>query len=138
MSKSLNKVLLIGNLGKDPEVKYTSSGKAVATFSLACNESWKDADGNLQERAEWVNIVVWEKLAEICGQYLHKGDKAYFEGRLQTRNYDDKNSGVKKYITEVVATNMLMLSPKPAGATGAAPQGTGGASGPQNDDPLPF
>jgi single-strand DNA-binding protein len=74
MSKSLNKVLLIGNLGKDPEVKYTSSGKAVATFSLACNESWKDADGNLQERREWVNIVVWEKLAEICGQYLHKGD----------------------------------------------------------------
>jgi single-strand DNA-binding protein len=138
MSKSLNKVLLIGNLGKEPEIKYTQAGVAVGTFSLACNESWKDTDGNQQEKTEWINIVVWKKLAEICGQYLHKGDKAYFEGRLQTRSYDDKNSGVKKYITEVVADRMLMLTTKPAGAGGSAPQGTGSASGPQDDDPLPF
>ena len=107
--KSLNKVILIGNLGKDPEVSYTPSGIAVAKFSLATGERWKDAEGNFQEKTEWHNIVAWRKLAEICGQYLKKGSKAYIEGKLQTRSWDDKNTGVKKYMTEIVADNLIML-----------------------------
>jgi single-strand DNA-binding protein len=140
MAKSLNKVMLIGNLGKDPEVRYTSSGVAVATFSLATNESWKDQDGNLQERTEWHNIVAWRKLAEICGEWLKKGKKVYIEGRIQTRSYD-KNTGVKKYMTEVVADNLIMLDGRPAGGereTGGSPEaaepGTGGAK----EEDLPF
>lgn len=113
MAKSLNKVMLIGNLGKDPELRYTGKGDAVATFSLATNESWKDADGNMQERTEWHNIVAWRKLAEICGEWLKKGKKVYIEGRIQTRSYDDKNTGTKKYITEIVADSMIMLDGKP-------------------------
>lgn len=112
MAKSLNKVMLIGNLGKDPELRYTTSGVAVATFSLATNESWKDQDGNLQERTEWHNIVAWKKLAEICAEWLKKGKKVYIEGRIQTRSYDDKNTGQKKYMTEIVADNMIMLDGK--------------------------
>ncbi len=108
MGKSLNKVMLIGNLGKDPELRYTTSGVAVATFTIATNESWKDQEGNLQERTEWHNIVAWRKLAEICGEWLKKGKKVYIEGRLQTRSYDDKN-GVKKYVTEIVADDLIML-----------------------------
>ena len=115
MAKSLNRVMLIGNLGKDPELRYTTSGVAVATFSLATNESWKDQDGNLQERTEWHNIVAWKKLAEICGEWLKKGKKIYVEGRIQTRNYDDKNTGAKKYMTEIVADNIIMLDSKGAG-----------------------
>ncbi len=120
MAKSLNKVMLIGNLGKDPELRYTTSGVAVATFSLATNESWKDQDGNLQERTEWHNIVAWRKLAEICGEWLKKGKKVYIEGRIQTRSYDDKNTGAKRYITEIVADNMIMLDSKGEGSPAAS------------------
>jgi single-strand DNA-binding protein len=119
MAKSLNKVMLIGNLGKDPEVRYTGSGVPVATFSMATNESWQDQDGNTQERTEWHNIVTWRKLAEICHQYLRKGKKVYIEGRIQTRSYDDKNTGAKKYITEIVANSMIMLDNKEPGEAGA-------------------
>jgi single-strand DNA-binding protein len=112
--KSLNKVLLIGNLGKDPELSYTASGIAVAKFSIATNERWKDNDGNFQERTEWHNIVAWRKLAEICGQYLKKGSKVYLEGKLQTRSWDDKNSGAKRYTTEVIADDLIMLDGKSA------------------------
>ncbi len=144
MAKSLNKVMLIGNLGKDPELRYTTSGVAVATFSLATNESWKDQDGNLQERTEWHNIVAWKKLAEICGEWLKKGKKVYIEGRIQTRSYDDKNTGTKKYITEIVADNMIMLDYKaaPENGGGHAPlpeapsTSTGGTK--EGDDDLPF
>ena len=126
MAKSLNKVMLIGNLGKDPELRYTSSGVAVATFSVATNESWKDQDGNPQERTEWHNIVAWRKLAEICGEWLKKGKKIYVEGRIQTRSYDDKNTGAKKYITEIVADNIIMLDGRGDGggqmSTAAEPQ----------------
>jgi single-strand DNA-binding protein len=108
MARGLNKVTLIGNLGKDPELKYTNSGVAVATFSLATSDSWKDQEGNMQERTEWHNIVAWRKLAEICGQYLKKGSQCYIEGKIQTRTYNDKE-GVKKYITEIVADQLLML-----------------------------
>ena len=114
MARSVNKVILVGNLGKDPELRYTSSGVAVATFSIATNESWKDPDGNLQERTQWHNIVAWRKLAEICGEYLKKGGKIYAEGRLQHRNYDDKN-GVKRYVTEVVLDEMVMLDSRGGG-----------------------
>ena len=142
IAKDLNKVLLIGNLGKDPEVRFTSSGVPVASFSIATNKSWKDAEGNLQERTDWHNIVAWRKLAEICGEWLKKGSRIYCEGEIITRSYDDKNTGVKKYTTEIVINDMIMLSPKTAGATGgSSPAASAGsapaASGPAVDD-LPF
>ncbi len=114
--KSLNKVILIGNLGKDPELSYTPSGVAVAKFSIATGERWKDQEGNMQERTEWHNIVAWRKLAEICGQYLKKGSKVYLEGRLQTRSWDDKNTGQKRYATEVVADDLIMLDSRGGGS----------------------
>jgi single-strand DNA-binding protein len=139
MAKSLNKVMLIGNLGKDPELRYTTSGVAVATFSLATNESWKDQDGNTQERTEWHNIVAWKKLAEICGEWLKKGKKVYIEGRIQTRSYDDKNTGAKKYITEIVAENMIMLDSKGSQESAAPTPGvTESASPAAVENDLPF
>ena len=109
MSKSLNKVTLIGNVGKDPEIRYTGTGKAVVSFSLATSDSWKDkTTGQMQEKTDWHNIVAWERLAEIINQYVKKGKRIYLEGRIQTRSYDDKD-GVKKYITEIVANDMIML-----------------------------
>ena len=136
--KSLNKVTLIGNLGKDPELSYTPSGVAVAKFSIATNERWKDQEGNLQERTEWHNIVAWRKLAEICGQYLKKGGKVYLEGKLQTRSWDDKNTGVKRYSTEIIADDLIMLDSRGMGANNdAAPVASEESAGPEKDD-LPF
>jgi len=117
--RSVNKVILIGNLGQDPELRYTSSGSAVATFSLATNESWKDHDGNTQERTQWHNIVAWKKTAEICGEYLKKGARIYIEGRLQYRNYDDKN-GIKRYVTEIILDQLLMLDSRNTGGGGSS------------------
>ncbi|PYX80468.1 MAG: hypothetical protein DMG70_23385 [Acidobacteria bacterium] len=94
--KSVNKVILIGNLGKDPEVKYTQSGLPVARLTLATNERFKDKSGEWQDRTEWHNVVLWQRLAEIAGEYLKKGGKVYIEGRLQTRSWDDKNTNQKK------------------------------------------
>ena len=108
---SVNKVILIGNLGADPELKSTPNGAAVANLSLATIDTWKDNDGNKQERTEWHRVIVWKKLAEITAEYLKKGSKVYFEGRLQTRSWEDKD-GVKRYTTEVVADNMVMLGQK--------------------------
>jgi len=105
---SVNKVILVGNLGKDPELRYTASGTAVATFSLATSERYKDRDGTQQEKTEWHNIVAWRQLAEICGKYLHKGKQVFIEGKIQTRSYDDRD-GNKRYITEIVADQMQML-----------------------------
>ncbi|HTY57898.1 MAG TPA: single-stranded DNA-binding protein [Bacteroidota bacterium] len=141
MAKSLNKVMLIGNLGKDPELRFTSSGVPVATFTIATNESWKDQEGNLQERTEWHNIVAWRKLAEICGEWLKKGKKVYIEGKIQTRSYDDKNTGAKKYMTEIVADSLIMLDGKSAGASAegpAAPSAPEPAPGGASNDDLPF
>ena len=104
----VNKVLLVGNLGKDVELRYTPSGTAVATFSLATSENYKDRDGNRQTKTEWHNIVAWRNVAEICGKYLKKGSQVYVEGKLQTRNYDDRD-GNKRYITEIVIEKMQML-----------------------------
>jgi len=108
---NLNKVMLIGNLTRDPELKTTPSGDSVASFSIATNFTWKNKEGQKQEKAEFHNIVAWRKLAEIIGQYLKKGSKIYIEGRLQTRNWEDQN-GVKHYRTEIIADNMIMLDSK--------------------------
>lgn len=110
MARSVNKVILIGNLGKDPEVKYTPTGTPVAKFSLATNESYKDKAGQWQERTEWHNIVAWQRLAEIVGEYVKKGSKLYIEGRIQTSSWDDKQTGEKKYRTEIVANELVLLS----------------------------
>lgn len=105
---SVNKVILVGNLGKDPELRYTPSGVAVATFSMATTERYKDREGQQQEKTEWHNVVVWRGLAEVCGKYLHKGKQVFIEGKIQTRKYQDRD-GNDKYITEIVADNMQML-----------------------------
>ena len=105
---SVNKVILVGNLGKDPELRYTPSGAAVATFPLATSERFKNRNGEQQEKTEWHNIVAWRNLAEICGKYLHKGRQVYIEGRIQTRSYDDRD-GNRRYMTEIVADQMQML-----------------------------
>lgn len=105
---SVNKVILVGNLGKDPELRYTPSGVAVATFSLATSERYKDKNGEWVDKTEWHNVVAWRQLAEICGKYLHKGKQVYIEGKLQTRSYDDRD-GNKRYTTEIVADQMQML-----------------------------
>ncbi|MFA5872269.1 MAG: single-stranded DNA-binding protein [Parcubacteria group bacterium] len=116
----LNKVMLIGNITRDPELRTTPTGQSVASFSIATNRVWKDNNtGERKEAADFHNIVAWGKLAEICGQYLRKGSKIYLEGRLQTRSWQDQ-SGNKKYITEIVAENMIMLDRKSQG--GFAPQ----------------
>ncbi len=123
MAKSVNKVILIGNLGRDPEVKYTPSGTAYAKFSIATNERYKDKEGNWQDRTEWHNIVAWQRLAEIAGEYLKKGGKVYIEGRIQTRSWEDKNSHEKKYMTEIVANDLVLL-----GGRGEEGEGGGGGS----------
>ena len=108
MSRGLNKVMVIGHLGKDPEMRYTPSGRPVTTFSLAVSRSWNTADGERRSETEWFNIVSWGNLAEICKQYLHKGQQVYIEGRLQTRRWEDKE-GQKHTNVEVVANEMMML-----------------------------
>jgi single-strand DNA-binding protein len=114
MSKSLNKVELIGNCGGDPTVKYTPSGTAVANFTIATNERTKDKGGEWVDRVEWHNIVLWQRLAEIAGEYLKKGSKCYLEGRLQTRSWDDPKTNTKKYITEIVGSELILLDGKPS------------------------
>ena len=109
---SINKVILLGRLGKDPELKYTPSGKAVCNMSLATSENWTDNNGNKQERTEWHRLVIWGKLAENCNQYLTKGRQIYVEGKVQTRNYEDSN-GIKRYVTEVNVTDVQFLGSKP-------------------------
>jgi len=114
----INKVILIGNLGADPEMRYTQNGTPVATFSLATTERRKGQDGQAQELTEWHRIVAWQRLAEICGEYLSKGSKVYIEGRLQTRKWKD-NSGNDRYTTEIIAREMKMLSPRQNDGSGS-------------------
>jgi single-strand DNA-binding protein len=123
MPKSVNKVILVGNLGKDPEVKYTPSGVPVATFSLATNERFKDKGGEWHERTEWHNIIAWQRLAEIVGEYVKKGSKVYIEGKLQTSTWEDKQSGEKKYRAEIVARDLVLLG---GGNGGQAEESRGG------------
>ena len=114
MAGYVNKVILIGRLGKDPEMRFTPSGKAVTNFTLATNENWTDQSGERQERTEWHRIVTWGKLAENCAKLLSKGKQVYIEGRLQTRQWDDRD-GNKRYTTEIVANQMQILSPVESG-----------------------
>ena len=130
--KSVNKVILLGNLGKDPEVKHTPQGTAVAKFSLATNDRFKDKEGNWQDRTEWHNITAWARTAEIAGEYLKKGSKVYIEGSLRTHSWDDKQSGQKKYMTEVVVNDLVLLSGRGEGAGGGESSGgrsSGGGNG---------
>ncbi len=152
MARGINKVILVGNLGQDPELRYTGSGTAVCNLRLATNESYKDAGGEWVERTEWHSIVAWSRLAEICNEYLHKGSQVYFEGSLQTRNYEDKD-GNTRYVTEIKAREMMMLSGRGASdsfgpPTAAQPAAQPAAASPANgqsdemtfepDDDLPF
>jgi len=124
---SINKAILVGNLGKDPELRYTASGQAVATFSLATTEKFKNKSGEQQERTEWHNIVAWGPLAEICGKYLAKGKQIYCEGRIQSRSYDDRD-GNKRYVTEIVISDMQMLGGRPGEEGAARPARTAAAA----------
>ena len=112
MASSLNKVELIGRLGKDPEIKNLTNGSAVANFSVATNERFKDRNDVWQDRTEWHNIVAWQRLAEIVGEYVAKGSKVYVEGKLQTTSWEDRQSGERKYRTEIVARDLLLLGPR--------------------------
>ncbi len=118
MSRGVNKVILIGNLGGDPELRYTPNGHAVASFNIATTEGRKDKDGNWNDHTEWHRVVTWNKLAETAGEYLKKGSQVYIEGRIQTRQWEDKE-GVKRYQTEIVAQNLQMLGRRSDGAPAA-------------------
>jgi single-strand DNA-binding protein len=118
MSRGLNKVMVIGHLGRDPEMRYTPSGRPVTTFTVAVSRTWNTADGERRSETEWFNIVAWGNLAEICKQYLHKGQQVYIEGRLQTRHWEDKE-GQKRTNVEVVANEMMMLGDRRDNSKGA-------------------
>ena len=146
MAKSVNKVILVGRLGRDPELKYTASGTAFCRFSMATDDVWNDkGSGERQEKTEWHNIVVWDRLAEICNQYLTKGRLVYIEGSLQTREWDDQE-GNKRKTTEIRARDMVMLGsgadggssgrPATARAESSAPPSCGGST--ITDDDIPF
>jgi single-strand DNA-binding protein len=157
MARGVNKVILVGNLGQEPELRYTGSGTAVCNLRLATNESYKDAAGEWVDRTEWHSLVAWGRLAEICNEYLHKGSQAYFEGSLQTRNYEDRD-GNTKYVTEVKVREMMMLGGRgegggsydqaPSQQRTAAPVAAEASNGSSNassdemtfepDDELPF
>lgn len=154
--KGINKVILLGNLGKDPELKYTPQGTPVAKFSLATNDRFKDKDGNWQDRTEWHNITAWGRTAEIAGEYLKKGRQVYIEGTLRTHSWDDKQTGQKKYMTEVVVNDLVLLgggrgegggdfsgASRGSSAGGnnfdqRAPEHEPAASGPITDEDIPF
>ncbi len=140
----INKVILVGNLGRDPEIRYTPSGVAVANFTIATTERWKDKNsGEMQEKTEWHRIVAWRRLGEICGEYLSKGRQVYIEGKLQTNQWE--KDGVTRYTTEIVATEMKMLGSKTQGDgykpadQSQVPEYSGPPlPGTQNDDDIPF
>ena len=140
MRGTVNKVILIGRLGADPELKYMPSGDPVANFNLATDESYRDKDGNTQEKTEWHRIVAFRKLAETCGEYLKKGKLVYIEGRIQSRSWEDKN-GVKRFTTEIIANTMQMLGKKgemDESATDQPPQDTNSQKLESEDEDLPF
>ncbi|MBD3232499.1 MAG: single-stranded DNA-binding protein [candidate division Zixibacteria bacterium] len=137
---SVNLAILIGNLGKDPELRYTPSGAAVASFSMATTEKWKDKDGQLAERTEWHNIVCWGRQAEVANEYLKKGSPVYIEGRIQNRSYDDRD-GNRRYITEIVCRRLQLLGGRGGGGGGGSSSQSSDSSDsdiPETDDDLPF
>ena len=138
MARGVNKVILIGNLGRDPEVRYTPSGLAIANVTIATSESWKDKQsGEMQERTEWHRIVFYQRLAEIAGEYLRKGSKVYIEGRLQTRKWQDKNTGQDRYTTEIIADNMQMLDSKGSSSISPSPSLEKSTAGGQLQESAP-
>ncbi len=142
MANGLNKAILIGNLGKDPELRYTPSGVAMATFSIATSETWTGKEGEKETRTEWHRIVAFRKLAEICGEYLSKGKQVYIEGRIQTREWEDKD-GNKRYTTEILANQMLMLGGRDSADSGRSegpptPEFPGTPGSGAGDDDIPF
>ena len=148
--KSVNKVILVGNLGKDPEVKYTPQGKPVAKFTLATNERYKDKDGQWQDKPEYHNLVAFARTAEIINEYVSKGTQIYIEGRLQTRSWDDKTTGEKKYRTEIIVNDLVLLSGRGDGDAGSRgggnnfdqrapePEPAAAHSGGITDEDIPF
>jgi single-strand DNA-binding protein len=142
----INKVILVGRLGKDPEIRSTPGGQSVAKFTMATDERFTDRNGEKQERTEWHNIVAWGKLGEICGQYLKKGKLVYIEGSIRTDSWDDKESGQKRYRTEIVARDMKMLDRRgdeDGGSSGGGSYAKKGSSAPQpdvvqDDEEVPF
>ncbi len=150
MPKSVNKVILLGNLGKDPEVKYTPSGTPVAKLTVATNDRYKDKEGQWQDRTEWHNVVLWQRLAEIAGEYLKKGSKVYIEGKLQTRSWEDKQTNQKRYMTEVVGNDIVLLTSRGEGGESARGAGSNfdqrvpehepasATSSPISDEDIPF
>ena len=143
MARGINKVILIGNLGADPEIRHMPNGAAVANINLATSESWKDKNtGELQERTEWHRVVLFQRLAEIVAEYLKKGSKVYIEGRLQTRKWQDKTTGQDRYTTEIIANEMQMLDSRSGSATGSEPpfsttQNTSATRPKRETTPLP-
>ena len=139
MARGINKAILIGNLGADPELKYTASGTPMCTFRIATSESFKDREGNQQERTEWHRVVAWGKLGEIAAQYLSKGRQVYIEGRISYRTWD-KDDGTKGYMTDIVARDIQFLGSGQGGGQGGGGGGGGDYSGgpPTPDDDIPF
>jgi single-strand DNA-binding protein len=137
MSRGLNKVQIIGHLGKDPEMRYTPSGRPVTTFSVAVSRSWNSADGERHAETEWFNVVAWGNLAEICKQYLVKGQQVYIEGRLQTRRWDDKE-GQKHTSVEIVANEMMMLGDRRDATTNNQESESAPAESTAAEDEFPF
>lgn len=137
MARGVNKVILIGNLGQDPELRYTGSGTAVCNLRIATNESYKDREGNLVDKTEWHNVVAWDRLAEICNEYLQKGSQVYFEGSLQTRSWEDRD-GNTRYTTEVKAREMMFLDGnRDGGGAGGGDFDQSQRNGPQFDQRAP-
>ena len=135
----VNKVIILGNVGRDPEVRVTSDGGSVTNISVACTEKYKDKQGEQKEITEWINVVFFGKLAEIAGKYINKGSQVYVEGKLKTDKYTDKTTGVEKYSTKVIASNMQLLGGKASadGAGGSSKNAGAGTSG-FTDDEIPF
>ena len=131
----VNKAILVGNLGRDPELRHTPNGQAVVNFTLATSETWTDKSGERQERTEWHRIVVWGRTAEMCNQYLSKGRTVYVEGRIQTREWEDKE-GNKRYTTEINAQNVNFIGPRTDGGGGGGGGYSGGGGGGRNDGPM--
>jgi single-strand DNA-binding protein len=137
MAKSVNKVILLGNVGKDPEVRSTPNGAMVATFGLATSDRFQDQQGNWQDRTEWHNLVAFKRNAEIVRDYVKKGSKLYIEGKLQTRNWDDKETGKKQYRTEIVVFDISLLSGRDEGSAGGYTRAAGAGSSAANFDQRP-
>jgi single-strand DNA-binding protein len=137
MASSLNKVMIIGNVGRDPEMRYTPDGTPTAKFSVAVSRSWTTPDGEKKEETEWFNVVTWRKLAETCGNYVHKGQKVYVEGRLQTRKWTDPQ-GVEKRYTDLVANQVMFLSPKATSSDAQTEESPAAADDTDDAGDIPF